>query len=48
MKAVTKRRIDRLTPQEEKDVEQSLKEIKEEKGRTVKNANDLIEEIQTN
>jgi hypothetical protein len=29
MKATSKRRLDRLTPLEEKDVEHSLKEIKE-------------------
>jgi hypothetical protein len=47
MKAATKRRTGRLTPQEQKDVEQSLKEIKEGKGRTVKNVDELMEELQT-
>jgi len=45
MKATSKRRLDRLTPQEERDVEQSLKEIKEGKAKTVKNVKQLVEEL---
>ncbi len=45
MKAALKHRIDRLTTKEEKDVGQSLKEIKEGKARTVKSVDQLIEEL---
>ena len=45
MKASTKHHLDRLTPEEEKDVQQSLKEIKEGKARTVSNVDQLFEEL---
>lgn len=45
MKKPSKRRSDRLTPSERKDAKQSLREIKEGKARTVKNVDELIEEL---
>ncbi len=48
MKVASKHRTDRLTAKERKDVERSLKEIKEGKAGTVKSVDQLIEELKTN
>jgi len=45
MNATSKRHLERLTPHEKRDVEQSLKEIKEGKIKTVRNIKKLIEEL---
>lgn len=48
MKASTKQhRLERLAPEEEKDVQQSLKEIKEGKAKTVNNVDQLFEELES-
>ncbi|MDG6996434.1 MAG: hypothetical protein JRN52_10975 [Nitrososphaerota archaeon] len=42
MKASSKHKLERITPQEEKDVKESLRELKQGRFKEAKNAEELI------